>query len=207
MPLQAVQATRPVGTRPARRAPASWRRFAARPRNPVTGVSMAGPWSGLKPYALRLVKHEHRVLGRMLKELDRARTAGERARRLARFEAEYVAYSRNVHEVLYPAYRAQCRTERQRGLYHEMAEMHRQVELLLLDANRADPGSARAAGCAKALRLACADLFREEERHLFRQARRLLGRTRLKSLGRAMQDHRRAILRNPNLPARLARTA
>lgn len=205
--MQAAQATRQAGNRNAPRPPSSWRRFASRPRNPVTGVSMAGPWSGLKPYALKLVRHEHRMMRRMLKELDRAGTAGERARRLARFESEFVAYSRNVHEVLYPAYRAQCRTERQRQVYHEMAELHREVELLLLDANRADPGSARAAGCVRALRLACETLFGEEERHLFRQARRLLGRTHLKALGRAMQDHRRAILRNPNLPPRLARTA
>ena len=185
------------------RAPASWRRFAGRPRNPVTGVSMAGPWSSLKPYALKLLKHEHRILRRMLKELTHAKTAGERNRRLARCEAEYVAYSRVAREVFYPAYRANCKTARQRMHFHAVSEGHRGIELILLDLNRCDPGSAKWAGCGAALRVACADLFRGEERHVFHHARRLLGRRNLKSLGRAMQDHRRAILRTPNLPPRM----
>lgn len=190
------------------RPPASWRRFATRPRAPYTGITMSGPWSSLRPYALKLLKHEHKVIRRMLKELDHSKNAGQRATRLARAEAEIVAYSRNVHEVFYPAFRGAAKKERQRKLYHELREHHREVELLLLDLQRCDPGSMKAAGCAKALRRTCNTLFHVESNHMFHHARRVLGRTNLKALGRQMQDHRRAFARNPNMaPMRSAKAA
>jgi len=181
------------------RVPASWRRLATRPRNPITGLNMYGPWSSLKPYALKLLKHDQARMRRMLKELDHAQTGGERTTQLGRVESELAVYSRLEHEVFYPAYRRVCRTVKQRKVYHECVELHRAIELHLADLRKAPPESAQFGGRARSLRLACLDLFREEQRVLFPQARRLMGRANLKALGRTMQDHRRAILRNPGL--------
>ncbi|MCA1819438.1 MAG: hemerythrin domain-containing protein [Thermoplasmatota archaeon] len=179
------------------RAPASWRRFATRPRSPMTGLTMYGPWSTLKPYALKLLKHDHRVIRPMLKELEHAKLGGERGRRLARVEGEFAVHSRILHEVVYPAYRSVCKTAKHRAVYHELVEQHRACELLLADLQKCATESARFAGCAKALRLNVLDLFGETQHRLFHYARKLLGRANLKALGRSMQDHRRAILRNP----------
>lgn len=182
------------------RVPASWRRLATRPRNPVTGLNMYGPWSSLKPYALNLLKHDQGRIRRMLKELDHAGTGGERLILLGRVESELAVYSRIVHEVFYPAYRRVCRTAKQRRVYHECVELHRAIELHLADLRKSPPESAQFGGRARTLRLACGDLFAEERKRLYPQARRLLGRLNLKALGRAMQDRRRAILQSPALP-------
>jgi hypothetical protein len=172
----------------------------------MTGLRMDGPWSSVRPHAIRLLRHGHRALRQRLRRLVRAKTAAERGAALAAFEGEMVASSRVCHEVLYPAYRGVARKEKHRRAYFEVAELHREVELLLHDCSRCDPAGARFAGCVQALRLAVGNLLREESRRLVPYARHLLGRANLQAVGRAMQDHRRAVLRNPALPARRAAT-
>lgn len=199
---QATTTQRGHPTRPARM-PASWRRLAQRPRNPVTGLSMYGPWSSLRPYALKLLRHDQVRIRRTLRDLGQG-TGGERRSHLARCEAEIAVYARVSLEVFYPAYLANCRKAEQRAIYHECMELHRAIELHLSDLRRSRLESAQFAGRARALRLAVRDLFRLERGELFLAARRVLGRRNLKALGRAMQDHRRAVLRNPGLAPRQA---
>jgi len=202
-PSSTSSSTGRTATPTQRRMPASWRRFAERPKR-VPGLSMPGPWSSIRPYALHILRYEHKALRRMLRDLERAGTGAQRTSYRDRCEAELALYTRVGAEVFYPALRAACRTQAQRKACHEAAQLLRAVELHLDGLRGAAPESARFAGRARALRLACSQFFREERDRIFPVARKVLGRDNLKALGRSMQDHRYALIRNPELPPRLS---
>lgn len=196
----------PAGEHDRRRWPTSWRRLAQRPSRPMVAARMQGPWLSLRPYALHLLRYDHRRIIRLATQLERLDQGRERAVLLQTLTDEVALNSRIEHELFFAAIRGASTTAVQRKHLAASVEGRRMLEQALADLADCPTGSAQFAGRCRTLRIVAREVLHDEEHQLFHHARRVLGRTGLVALGRSMQDRRRTLLEHPDAEPLVAPT-
>jgi hemerythrin-like domain-containing protein len=145
--------------------------------------------------AIALLKRDHTRLKSLLAALQAAQTTARRESLLAQTEALLKQHTEIEEQVFYPAFRDVAQSKRDRQLFHEAAEEHHVVDVVLPEVKQARHAPDVFAARAKVLKELVEHHIDEEHDELFPRARRLLAAETLRELGDRMTEQQRAAKR------------
>ena len=156
------------------------------------------------PNAITMLKSDHALVKRLLRELDATteRAVKQRESLVAQIEREIKMHSQLEEEVFYPAFKAMTEKTDAEDLFYEAAEEHHVVDMVLPALKSANPKSHEFGAKAKVLKDLIEHHIREEEGQMFRKAQTLFSDEQLRELGDLMQkrkDSAEAMWDNPLL--------
>jgi hemerythrin-like domain-containing protein len=143
--------------------------------------------------AITLLKDDHKVMRRLLSELEKttARAAKKRKELLARVEANLKAHATIEEEIFYPAFKEAGRKSDDDKMYFEALEEHRAAgDLVLSDLLKTEVTSENFSGRAKVLKELVEHHADEEEKEMFPRAKKLLSKDELEELGERLQQRK-----------------
>jgi hemerythrin-like domain-containing protein len=143
--------------------------------------------------AITLLKDDHKVMRRLLSELEKttARAAKKRKELLARVEANLKAHTTIEEEIFYPAFKEAGRKSDDDKMYFEALEEHRAAgDLVLPDLLKTEVTSENFSGRAKVLKELVEHHADEEEKEMFPRAKKLLSKDELEELGERLQQRK-----------------
>jgi hemerythrin superfamily protein len=150
--------------------------------------------------ALTHLANEHKVVSRLLDQLDGAQTPERRQRLYADVRRAITTHARVEEEILYPAFRDAARTKSDRKLFFEATEEHHLVDGVIKELDDGDPATAEYAAKAKVLKDLVEHHAGEEEEEMFPRARKLLSAQQLDALGARIQARERELSGQPQEP-------
>ncbi len=147
------------------------------------------------PNAITMLKSDHALVKRLLRELDETsdRAIKQREQLVARIEREIKMHSQLEEEVFYPAFKAKTEDTDAEDLFYEAAEEHHVVDMILPALKAANPKSHEFAAKAKVLKDLIEHHIREEETQMFAKARQLFSDAQLRELGDLMQARKKSV--------------
>ncbi len=147
------------------------------------------------PNAITMLKADHALVKRLLRELDATteRAVKQRESLVAQIEREIKMHSQIEEEVFYPAYKAASEDTEAEDLFYEAAEEHHVVDMCLPALKAANPKSHEFSAKAKVLKDLIEHHIKEEEGQMVPQARSLFSDEQLRELGDMMQARKDAI--------------
>jgi hemerythrin-like domain-containing protein len=143
--------------------------------------------------AITLLKDDHKVMRRLLSELEKttARAAKKRKELLARVEANLKAHTTIEEEIFYAAFKEAGRKSDDDKMYFEALEEHRAAgDLVLPDLLKTEVTSENFSGRAKVLKELVEHHADEEEKEMFPRAKKLLSKDELEELGERLQQRK-----------------
>ena len=147
------------------------------------------------PNAITMLKSDHALVKRLLRELDNTteRAVKQREALVARIERELKTHAQIEEEVFYPAFKAVTEDTDAEDLFYEAAEEHHVVDMVLPALKAANPKSHEFSAKAKVLKDLIEHHIREEEGQMFQKARSLFSDQQLRELGELMQARKDSI--------------
>jgi hemerythrin-like domain-containing protein len=147
------------------------------------------------PNAITMLKADHALVKRLLRELSETTSRATRRRTdlVSRIEQELSTHAQIEEEVFYPAFKKKARGSDAEDLFYEAAEEHHVVDMVLPALKAADVKSHEFAAKAKVLKDLIEHHVREEEGQMFREAGRLFSDAQLRELGELMQTRKESI--------------
>ena len=147
------------------------------------------------PNAITMLKADHAVVKRLLRELSETTERAVKAREqlVARIERELKTHAQLEEEVFYPAFKAASEGTKAEDMFYEAAEEHHVVDMVLPALKAANPKSPEFKAKAKVLMDLIEHHVEEEEGEMFVKARNLLSDEQLRELGDLMKTRRAAI--------------
>ena len=147
------------------------------------------------PNAITMLKSDHALVKRLLRELDGTteRAVKQRESLVSRIERELKTHAQLEEEVFYPAFKAMTEKTDAEDLFYEAAEEHHVVDMVLPALKAANPKSHEFSAKAKVLKELVEHHIREEEGQMFQKARSLFSDQQLRDLGDLMQARKDTI--------------
>jgi hemerythrin superfamily protein len=147
------------------------------------------------PNAITMLKSDHALVKRLLRELDGTteRAVKQRESLVSRIERELKTHAQLEEEVFYPAFKAVTEKTDAEDLFYEAAEEHHVVDMVLPALKAANPRSHEFSAKAKVLKDLIEHHVREEEGQMFQKARALFSDQQLRELGDLMQARKESI--------------
>lgn len=147
------------------------------------------------PNAITMLKSDHALVKRLLRELDETteRAVKHRQSLVARIERELKMHAQLEEEVFYPAFKAATEDTDAEDLFYEAAEEHHVVDMVLPALKSANPKSHEFSAKAKVLKDLIEHHVREEEGQMFAEARKVFGDEELRELGDMMKARKDAL--------------
>jgi hemerythrin-like domain-containing protein len=147
------------------------------------------------PNAITMLKSDHALVKRLLRELDATteRAVKQRESLVAQIEREIKMHSQLEEEVFYPAFKAMTEKTDAEDLFYEAAEEHHVVDMVLPALKSANPRSHEFGAKAKVLKDLIEHHIREEEGQMFRKAQTLFSDEQLRELGDLMQKRKDSV--------------
>jgi hemerythrin-like domain-containing protein len=158
------------------------------------------------PDVITLLKEDHKLVKKLLKELEDTTTRGVKSRRqlLSRIAEEVRLHAHVEETIFYPAFRdAAARSEDER-LFLEASEEHRLVHEMLPELERTDPSTEMFSARAKVLKDLIEHHAEEEEREMLPRAKKLLSTEERTALGQETEERKLAVKRE-GLPLETSR--
>jgi len=147
--------------------------------------------------AITLLKDDHKLMRRLLGELESttARAAKKRRELLGKVEANLKAHTTIEEEIFYPAFKKAGQKSDDDKMYFEALEEHRAAgDLVLPDLLRTEVTSENFSGRAKVLKELVEHHADEEEKEMFPRAKKLLSKDELAELGERLQQRKDELL-------------
>jgi hemerythrin-like domain-containing protein len=147
--------------------------------------------------AITLLKDDHKLVRRLLEDLEKTTTRGERKRRdlLSRIAANLKAHTTIEEEIFYPAFKEAGQKSDDDKMYFEALEEHRAAgDLVLPDLLNTEVTSEKFSGRAKVLKELVEHHADEEEKEMFPRAKKLLSKDELSELGERLQQRKSQLL-------------
>jgi hemerythrin-like domain-containing protein len=147
--------------------------------------------------AITLLKDDHKLMRRLLDELEKTTARGAKTRRdlLVKVEANLKAHATIEEEIFYPAFKEAGQKSDDDKMYFEALEEHRAAgDLVLPDLVNTEVTSEKFSGRAKVLKELVEHHADEEEKEMFPRARKLLSKDELSELGKRMQQRKSELL-------------
>jgi hemerythrin-like domain-containing protein len=147
--------------------------------------------------AITLLKDDHKLVRRLLEDLEKTTARGERKRRdlLSRIAANLKAHTTIEEEIFYPAFKEAGQKSDDDKMYFEALEEHRAAgDLVLPDLLNTEVTSEKFSGRAKVLKELVEHHADEEEKEMFPRAKKLLSRDELAELGERLQQRKAELL-------------
>jgi hemerythrin-like domain-containing protein len=147
--------------------------------------------------AITLLKDDHKLVRRLLEDLEKTTARGERKRRdlLSRIAANLKAHTTIEEEIFYPAFKEAGQKSDDDKMYFEALEEHRAAgDLVLPDLLNTEVTSEKFSGRAKVLKELVEHHADEEEKEMFPRAKKLLSRDELSELGERLQQRKAELL-------------
>jgi len=147
--------------------------------------------------AITLLKDDHKVMRRLLSELESttARAAKKRKELLLKVEANLKAHTTIEEEIFYPAFKQAGEKSDDDKMYFEALEEHRAAgDLVLPDLMKTEVTSENFSGRAKVLKELVEHHAHEEEKEMFPRAKKLLSKDELAELGERLQQRKDELL-------------
>lgn len=148
--------------------------------------------------AIALLTEDHKKVRKLLKELDGTSEGASRKRAEL---IETIAHELKVHteieqDIFYPAFRKACGDAEGDKIYFDSLEEHKAMgDVLIPDAQHADPASAEFAGKAQALKDAVDNHADEEEKVMFHEAKKAMSKDELNRLGEQLESRKKDLMR------------
>jgi hemerythrin superfamily protein len=144
--------------------------------------------------AIALLKHQHREVEALFKQVHKAKMGGPRRNLFERI-ADALAVHANIEEKhFYPAVKERATEE----ILLESAEEHLAIKRVLADLLQLDASDETFAAKIKVLEDEVTHHVEEEEEELFPRVERMFDDEALESLGEAMEDAQAALLQAGN---------
>ena len=147
--------------------------------------------------AIALLKDDHKVMRRLLSDLESttSRAAKKRRELLVKVEANLKAHTTIEEEIFYPAFKDAGQKSDDDKMYFEALEEHRAAgDLVLPDLLKTDVSSENFSGRAKVLKELVEHHADEEEKEMFPRAKKLLSKDELAELGERLQQRKDELL-------------
>jgi hemerythrin-like domain-containing protein len=147
--------------------------------------------------AITLLKDDHKLVRRLLEDLEKTTARGERKRRdlLSRIAANLKAHTTIEEEIFYPAFKEAGQKSDDDKMYFEALEEHRAAgDLVLPDLLNTEVTSEKFSGRAKVLKELVEHHADEEEKEMFPRAKKLLSRDELSELGERLRQRKAELL-------------
>lgn len=147
------------------------------------------------PNAITMLKADHAVVKRLLRELNATteRATKERERLVSEIERELKTHAQIEEEVFYPAFKAATEKTNAVDMFYEAAEEHHLVDMVLPALKSANPKSHEFEAKAKVLKDLIEHHVREEEGEMFAKARQVFSDEQLRELGDLMAARKESI--------------
>jgi hemerythrin-like domain-containing protein len=145
------------------------------------------------PNAITMLKADHVVLKRLLRELNEASAVKQRERLVNELERAIKTHAQIEEEVFYPAFKARTEKTGDVDMFYEAAEEHHVVDMVLPALKAANPKSHEFEAKAKVLKDLIEHHVKEEETEMFAAARKVFEEEQLRELGDLMQSRRETI--------------
>ncbi|HEV7922492.1 MAG TPA: hemerythrin domain-containing protein [Thermoanaerobaculia bacterium] len=145
------------------------------------------------PNAITMLKADHVVLKRLLRELNDATTVKQRERLAGELERAIKTHAQIEEEVFYPAFKARTEKTDDVDMFYEAAEEHHVVDMVLPALKAANPKSPEFEAKAKVMKDLVEHHIKEEEKEMFAAARKVFDEDQLRELGDLMQSRRETI--------------
>jgi hemerythrin superfamily protein len=147
------------------------------------------------PNAITMLKSDHALVKRLLRELDATteRAVKQRESLVAQIERELKTHAQIEEEVFYPAFKAVTEDSEAVDMFYEAAEEHHVVDMVLPALKAANPKSKEFSAKAKVLKDLVEHHIREEEGQMFQEARSRFDDQQLRDLGELMQARKDSI--------------
>lgn len=151
--------------------------------------------------AIKLLKQDHDVVGRLLADLVATTKRGTKTRKelLAKIKRELEIHIHIEEEIFYPAFKAAGKTSEDDKLYFEALEEHRAAdELVLVDLMHTDASGEQFGGRAKVLKELVEHHVKEEEKTMFPRVKELIDKERLQKLGEELEMRKQELKSGAN---------
>ncbi|MBV9495970.1 MAG: hemerythrin domain-containing protein [Acidobacteria bacterium] len=145
------------------------------------------------PNAITMLKADHVVLKRILKQLNEVTAPKQRERLVAQFEKAIKTHAQIEEEVFYPAFKARTEKTDDVDMFYEAAEEHHVVDMVLPALKAANPKSPEFEAKAKVMKDLIEHHVKEEETEMFVAARKVFEDKQLRELGNLMAERRETI--------------
>ncbi|MFZ2493634.1 MAG: hemerythrin domain-containing protein [Thermoanaerobaculia bacterium] len=151
------------------------------------------------PNAITMLKADHTVLKRVLRELNAVEGNGaqqlkRRETLVQQLERELKTHAQLEEEVFYPAFKAAAEKKKSAtDSFYEAAEEHHVVDMVLPSLKTANPKSNEFKAKAKVIKELIEHHIKEEEKEMFAMARSLFDEDQLNELGDLMQGRKDSI--------------
>ena len=145
------------------------------------------------PNAITMLKADHVVIKRLLRELNEATTVKQRERLAGELERALKTHAQIEEEVFYPAFKARTEKTDDVDMFYEAAEEHHVVDMVLPALKAANPKSHEFEAKAKVMKDLVEHHIKEEEGEMFAAARKVFEDQQLRELGDLMQARRESI--------------
>jgi hemerythrin-like domain-containing protein len=135
--------------------------------------------------AIELLTEDHEKVLELLEDMEETTSRGRKKRGelLLEIALEVRTHARIEEEIFYPAFQKAAKTGEDEQKFHEAAEEHALVDVVLPKLEACDPGTEEFGALAKVLKDLIEHHIEEEEEELFPRARTLLGQARVSELG------------------------
>lgn len=137
------------------------------------------------PDAITLLRKDHTVARKLLRELEKTESGQVERRKalLAKLATEVEIHAAIEEEIFYPAFHRKAEENDDEKLFYEAAEEHGLVHQVLPALKKTPPGSEQFSARAKVLKDLVEHHAEEEETELFPRVRELMDRASLRELG------------------------
>lgn len=143
--------------------------------------------------AIALLKNDHKIVKKLMKEMDKSKNPERRTELLAAITQELKVHTRIEEEIFYPAFKDAVEKTADRKLFFEAEEEHSVVDHLLPKINKTNPGSELFSARAKVLLDLVSHHAQEEETQMFPKARLVMSAAELKELGARMAERKKQL--------------
>lgn len=143
--------------------------------------------------AIKLLKEDHKVVRKLLSELDKASKPSRRRELLKKIEKEIKIHTKIEEKIFYPAFKKAAKTKEDNKIFFEAHEEHHLADLVLAAAKKTVSGSDQFAAKAKVLKDLIEHHAEEEESEMFPRAKKLMSKEELLALGEQLAKEKLAL--------------
>lgn len=143
--------------------------------------------------AIKLLKEDHKVVRKLLGELDKATLASRRRELLKKIEKEIKIHTEIEEKIFYPAFKEAAKTKKDNKIFFEAHDEHDLADLVLVAAKETPAETDQFAAKAKVLKDLIEHHAEEEETEMFPRARKLFKKEEMQALGDQLQKEKLAL--------------
>ncbi len=140
--------------------------------------------------AIKLLEDDHKIVRKLLAQLDKATTVSRRKELLKKIEKEIKIHTKIEEKIFYPAFSEAAKTKQDNKMFFEAHEEHHLADLVLAAAKKTKVESDQFAAKAKVLKDLIEHHAEEEETEMFPRAKKLLSKDELLALGERLHQEK-----------------